>query len=97
MTQPELLRLQRIEVDGLFGVYNHRIDLNLDERVTLLHGVNGVGKTSILRMVDALLSGDLGRFRDVPFARFMLGFDDGSTLELQTLIPTLLGPKKHMS
>lgn len=83
MTQPELLRLQRVEVDRLFGVYDHRIDLNLDERVTLLHGPNGVGKTSILRMVDALLSGELRRFRNIPFARFALGFDDGSTIKLE--------------
>ena len=50
MAQSELLRLKRIEVDGLFRVYDHRIDLDLNDRVTLLHGPNGVGKTSILRM-----------------------------------------------
>ena len=38
MTQSELLRLERVEVDGLFNVYNHYIDLNLDDRVTILHG-----------------------------------------------------------
>ena len=83
MAQSELLRLKRIEVDGLFRVYDHRIDLDLDDRVTLLHGPNGVGKTSILRMIDAILRDDLARLRTIPFSRFMLGFHDGSTLELR--------------
>lgn len=82
MHQPDLLRLQRIEVDQLFGIYDHRIHLNLKDRVTLLHGPNGVGKTSVLRMVDALLRNDFACFRRIPFARFLLRFHDGSTLEL---------------
>lgn len=85
MDQPQLLRLQRIEVDGLFGRYNYCIDLNLKDRVTLLHGLNGAGKTTVLRMVDALLRKDFTCFRRTPFARFLLGFENGSsTLELQT-------------
>lgn len=84
MEQPQLLRLQRIEVDGLFGLYDHRIDLNLKDRVALLHGPNGVGKTTVLRMVDALLRSDFAYFRRVPFARFLLAFEDGSALELRT-------------
>ena len=53
MAQSEFLRLQRIVVDGLFDIYNHDIDLNLDDRVTLLHGPNGVGKTVVLGMINA--------------------------------------------
>ena len=84
MTSTELLRLTRIEVEGLFDVYNHRIELNLDERVTLLHGPNGVGKTVILRMTDALLQDRLGYFRTIPFSKFMAGFHDDSELSLIT-------------
>ena len=63
------------------------IDLNLEDRVTLLHGPNGVGKTSILRMVDALLRNDLACFKRIPFARFLLRFEDRSTLELRASDP----------
>lgn len=83
MDQSELLRLKRIEVNGLFGVYDHRINLDLDDRVTLLHGPNGVGKTSILRMTDAILRNNLARLKTIPFSRFMLEFHDESTLELR--------------
>ena len=83
MVSTELLRLTRIEVDGLFDVYNHRIELNLENRVTLLHGPNGVGKTVVLRMTDALLMDQLRFFQTIPFSRFLLGFHDSSTLTLK--------------
>lgn len=80
MTQSALLRLKRVAVDDLFGLYNHCIDLNLDDRVTLLHGPNGVGKTVILIMIDRLLSDRLWYFQSIPFSRFELTFDDDSIL-----------------
>lgn len=80
--QLALRRLKRIEVAGLFGIYNHHIDLNLDDRVTLLHGPNGVGKTTVLQMVDALLTSKVAYFRRVPFERLSLEFHDGAVLEL---------------
>ncbi len=82
MPDSELLRLKRIVVDRLFGIYDHDINLNLDERVTLLHGPNGVGKTAVLGMIDALLQQRLDYFRPIPFARFRLSFHDGSSIDL---------------
>ena len=82
MAQSELLRLRRVVVNGLFDIYNHDIRLNLDDRVTLLHGPNGVGKTVVLGMIDALLRRRLGYIKGVPFSRFFLEFHDGSTVEL---------------
>ncbi len=78
----QLRRLKRVEVDGLFGIYSHFIDLQLSDRVTLLHGPNGVGKTTVLKMIDALLTREFSYFRRVPFERLLLGFHDGATLEL---------------
>ena len=82
MAQSDFLRLQRIVANGLFGTYDHDINLNLQERVTLLHGPNGVGKTVILGMINALLQERFDYFHRIPFSRFMLLFDDGSKLEL---------------
>ena len=80
--EPEFRRLERIEVDRLFGTYDHRIDLKLKDHVTLLHGLNGVGKTVVLRMIDALLNGRLSYFQRVPFARFAVRFHEGSEIVL---------------
>ncbi len=82
MALTPLRRLERVEVDGLFGIYNHHIDLKLDARVTLLHGPNGVGKTTILKMVHALLTREFSYLRQVPFERLLLRFHDGAELEL---------------
>lgn len=48
----ERARIRRIQVTNLFGIFNHEIRLNLDERITILHGPNGFGKTIILQMLD---------------------------------------------
>ena len=82
MSTPELRRLERIEVDGLFGIYDHRIDLKLDDRVTLLHGPNGTGKTVVLRMIDALLNDRRSYLRGIPFSRIAIQFHDGYAMEL---------------
>lgn len=82
MSKPEFRRLERIKVDRLFNVYDHRIDLKLDDRVTLLHGPNGTGKTVILRMIDALLNARLSYFQRIPFSRLAVQFHDGSAIEL---------------
>jgi hypothetical protein len=79
-TQP-LLRVRSIQVDKLFGLFDHRVDLKLDARVTILHGPNGVGKTMLLRMVSDLLAGRYALFEQVPFERFALEFTDGSRIE----------------
>ena len=95
MVQSEFLRLQRIRVDGLFGTYNHDINLNLKDRVTLLHGPNGVGKTVILGMVSALLQERFDYFRRIPFSRFSLEFHDGSNLELQAYDETEIDDRPY--
>jgi hypothetical protein len=61
------VRILRIDVKGLCGLYDHTIELNRDERVTVLHGPNGVGKTAVLRMVHSLFSGGLDNIGRVPF------------------------------
>jgi predicted ATPase len=82
MTEPTLLRVLSIQVEALFKLYDHRVDLKLEDRVTILHGPNGVGKTVMLRMVNALLEGRFSYFGKTPFRRFALEFTDGTTVEL---------------
>lgn len=71
-------RVKLITIDGLFRQYDHRIPLNLDERVTVLHGRNGVGKTVTLSMVAALLQGNYSKLTRVPFGKLRINFTDGS-------------------
>lgn len=82
MNKLDFRRLERVEVDRLFGIYDYCIDLKLDDHLTLLHGPNGVGKTVLLRMIDALLNSRLSYFRRIRFSRFALRLHDGSVIEL---------------
>lgn len=76
------MRLQSIDIQGLFGLYDHHIPLNLEERVTILYGPNGVGKTRVLDMLDVLFSPE--RREDLPeLEQLELRFEDSSTLVLQ--------------
>lgn len=52
------MRVREIRVNGLFGMFNHHIRLNEDPRVTVLHGPNGVGKTTVLKLVEYCGTGD---------------------------------------
>ena len=87
MPASPFLRLRRILVEDLFGLYNHDIHLNLPDRVTVLHGPNGAGKTILLGMVNALLKQRFLYLSKIPFSRFALEFDDHSALELTSAHP----------
>ena len=93
LQDPEPLRIRQIRIEGLFGLYNHCINLNLKERVTILHGPNGVGKTITLRMVEALLKGDYDVFFNYPFDKFIALFDNVTELSLSIHNPKE-SPKK---
>jgi ABC-type cobalamin/Fe3+-siderophores transport system ATPase subunit len=80
------MQLAEFSVEGLFGRYNHRIPLptTADEDPTVslvvLHGLNGVGKTTVLRMLDGFMRLDFNTFRAVPFKRSELTFSTGQKI-----------------
>ena len=83
--QKELRRVARISVDNLFGVYYHDIRLNLDHRITIIHGPNGVGKTVLLRLVSNFFRGRYLFLARVPYDCFQVSLDDGSSASVRQL------------
>lgn len=81
-TNGEVLRVKRVKVEGLFGLYNHDIPLNAKERVTIIHGPNGVGKTVLLKMIAAVFNGQYEDLVKVPYKKLLIEFSDGSLLSL---------------
>ena len=53
----------------LFDHFNHVISFDPDERVTVMIGPNGYGKTMILQMLDALFNQNLNNFAKDAFHR----------------------------
>jgi predicted ATP-binding protein involved in virulence len=76
------MRIKQISVSGLFGVFDHVIPLNLDERITIIHGPNGFGKTAILRLLNGLFNSKYSVFQTIPFKNFLVEFDNGSSAEI---------------
>ncbi len=76
------MRLTKIHVTKLFGVFDHTIPLNLADRITIIHGPNGFGKTAMLQMVQSILGNRFARLRRVPFDRFGLKLEDDRELSV---------------
>ncbi len=77
------MRLKRINVKGLFGIFDHDIPLKTKDRITIIHGLNGFGKTTILKMVNAVFNGRFSEFFQVPFRSFELTFIDNSKIRIE--------------
>jgi len=77
-------RLARLEIEELFGPGTPRIDIafRLDERLTVLHGRNGSGKTITLRLLDAICAKKPEVFRGFPLKLFRLTLEDGARVEI---------------
>ncbi len=76
------MRIQQISVSGLFGIFDHVIPLKMDDRITIIHGPNGFGKTAMLRMLNGLFNSRYSVFRTIPFSNFRVEFDDSSRVEV---------------
>lgn len=77
------MRLTKVRVTKLFGLFDHEIPLNREERITIIHGPNGFGKTIVLRMIAALASGQYSIFEEVPFETFSIEVDAGQRLVVE--------------
>ena len=76
------MRVKKISVTRLFGLFDHPVPLNMRDRVTIMYGPNGYGKTTLLRLVHDLFCGKYQRVLRVPFRNLSVEFDDKSTLEV---------------
>ena len=76
------MRITKVSVKKLFGIFDHEIPLNQESRITIIHGPNGFGKTTILSMIHGLFSGDLWVFYAVPFEEFYAEIDTGENIRV---------------
>jgi energy-coupling factor transporter ATP-binding protein EcfA2 len=83
------MQIKSLRVIGLFGGRKYDLDFpaSPEEKsspsVLILHGRNGVGKTTLLRMLDGLLRLDFNVFRRVPFEYCSLEFSNGDRIEVR--------------
>ncbi len=76
------MRIKQISVTNLFGIFNHTISLNMEERITIIHGPNGFGKTVLLRILNGIFNSRYSELRSIPFSEFRVDFDDDSNMQV---------------
>ena len=74
------MRIKKITVKKLFGIFDYTIPLNIDDRITIIHAPNGFGKTIILKMIYGLFNGYYRVFRLIPFEEFRVDFDNNTSV-----------------
>lgn len=79
------MKITQIKIKKLFGLYDHKIKLNSDERITIIYGPNGVGKTIILQMLRSIFNTKFDIFYKIPFEEFSIEFDNGDVLFLEKI------------
>jgi len=77
------MKITKIEVKKLFNMFDYLINLNQEEKITIIHGPNGSGKTVILSMISSLFNKKYSIFRKIPFQEFRVIFDDSSALSIK--------------
>ncbi len=78
-------RVTRIVIKDLFRSHTIDVQMRLKDRVTILHGRNGSGKTVTLALVNAVLTGNLEALPQVPFDYLELQFSNEVRLRLSQL------------
>jgi energy-coupling factor transporter ATP-binding protein EcfA2 len=76
------MRIKQVSVNGLFGIFDHVIPLNDDERITIVHGPNGFGKTAMLRVLNGFFNSRYSVVRTIPFSNFRVELDNSSSIEI---------------
>lgn len=84
------MRIKSFHVKGLLGQFSHDILFNTKDRITIIHGPNGVGKTTVLRLMEAVLELRYSFLKSCIFDELQIKFVGGGTLSL-----TKNKPKTH--
>lgn len=80
------MKINKFEVIGLFDLYNQTLsfdDCANDEEgasVIMIYGKNGIGKTTILRMINGLMTLNFNIFRKIKFERAVLTFSNKKSI-----------------
>jgi predicted ATP-binding protein involved in virulence len=72
------MKINKITVDDLFGVFHHEILINNEVGITIIIGENGLGKTVLLEMIESFFKGNYQYFNNVDFKEMIYDFDDGT-------------------
>ncbi|OKH33973.1 hypothetical protein NIES2119_22040 [[Phormidium ambiguum] IAM M-71] len=73
------MNIKKISVEQLFGIFNHSI-LIKEDKITIIHGPNGFGKTALLRLIDGLFNAKYSELLSIPFKQLIIEMHDETIL-----------------
>ena len=80
------MQLNSLSISGLHGALNLKVPFN--DEITLLVGINGSGKTSVLNVIEWLLKPDMKQLAVASFDELSLSFTDKGTTYVITATKT---------
>jgi predicted ATP-binding protein involved in virulence len=90
-TRAEKFRVTKVAIRGLFGLYDHQIKLNSSDRITIIHGPNGVGKTVLLKAIAAFFKGNYALLGNTQFKSLSIWLDNGDYAHIQRVPSKIKG------
>ena len=81
------MRIKRIIVEKLFGLDDNDFDIECfpNEYVTILYAFNGIGKTTLLRLLDAVLNKKMQILDSIPFKKIQVIFNNNDFVLVEKL------------
>lgn len=75
------MKLKQVQFQKLFGYFDYSIEFN--DTVTIIHGPNGCGKTTMLRIIDATFNKQLESLKTTDFQSVQYVFSNDTTLKIE--------------
>jgi len=83
-----VVRISRVQVKKLFG--QNDFDITFDPSlITCITGDNGVGKTTILKLIEAVLALDGEALERIKFEEIQISFSDGRYIQARLVVPEI--------
>ncbi|EEG30300.1 hypothetical protein CLOSTMETH_02031 [[Clostridium] methylpentosum DSM 5476] len=75
------MKLVRVEFKKLFGYFDYSIDFH--DTVTILHGLNGCGKTTMLQTINAVFNKEMDTIKSTDLQSVSFFFSTGAILKIE--------------
>jgi len=80
------MRIKKLEINKLFDRFNYLLSFDENEKVFMIHGYNGTGKTQILRIIEILCAKRFSEndLKNLNCHSVQLTYSDNSFLKIST-------------
>lgn len=76
------MKLLNLAIYKLFDIFNHQIEYNQDEHITIITAPNGYGKTMTLKVIYNLFNKRFNFFTRLVFEKIIFKFDNNQSIEI---------------